>query len=115
MTDERRGAPRHSASFSGEIETPSGAQKIAITRDISAGGLLLLTRTQQLTVGEPVKLRVMVGHEEARVTGRVVRQEPLGAEESTLWRTKVAITLDPSPVFEQMMAKVVDGRPKTEG
>jgi hypothetical protein len=114
MTDERRGTPRHSASFAGEIETPEGHQKIAITRDVSANGVLLLTRTNQLVVGEPVKLRVMVGHEEVHISGRVVRQEPLGAEESTLWRTKVAVTLDPSPQFEKLMTRAITERPKTE-
>ncbi|MDB4953438.1 MAG: hypothetical protein JWO36_1007 [Myxococcales bacterium] len=107
MSEERRGSPRHAVSFAGEIETPTGAQKVAITRDVSAAGLLLFTRTRQLTVGEAVKLRVMLGSKEAQVTGRVVRQEPLDVEETTLWRTKVAITLDPSPVFEELMAKVV--------
>ena len=115
MTDERRGSQRHNASFAGEIETPEGQQKIAITRDVSANGLLLLTRTQQLTVGEAVKLRVMFEHQEVHVSGRVVRQEPLGVEESTLWRTKVAITLDPSPEFEGLMASFEKSRPKTDG
>ena len=94
MPHERRHAPRVEASFAGEIETQEGRHTIAITRDVSADGLLLLTRLQDPVVGATFKLRVMVGDEERKVTCTVVRHEELSVDESTLWLNKVAVKLD---------------------
>ncbi|HSD85952.1 MAG TPA: PilZ domain-containing protein [Kofleriaceae bacterium] len=91
MTDERRGSPRLPASLAGELENTEGKTAIAITRDVGAAGLLVYTRLRECT-GE-VKLKVVHDEETMVITGTVVRMEPV--EGSTLWRNKVAISIDP--------------------
>jgi hypothetical protein len=95
MSDERRTSPRHAAYIGAEIKDSAGPISAAITHDGSATGLLLLTRAK-LDVGQSVDLSVFLVEGEAHnVTGKVVRQEPMLAEENTLWRTKVAIQIEP--------------------
>jgi len=103
VTDERRTSQRVSASLPGQLETAEGKQGIAITRDVSAGGFLLLSRRSH-AVGETVKLMLMAHDVEHHVTGRVVRQEMLAPGESTLWRTKVAIAVDDADVMQTLLA-----------
>jgi hypothetical protein len=89
--EDRRAAPRQEAYISAALETSGGKTTIAITRDISARGLLLLTRLP-LEVGEIVKLTAAVGDEQHALSGKVVRVEPLEVHE--LWRHKAAITVE---------------------
>lgn len=109
MTDERRASPRHAASLAGELETAQGKSAIAITRDVSAGGLAMFTR-MRLEVGTPVKLLVLWNDEKVVLAGTVLREEPLDPQESTLWRSRVAISIDPQdPGFAKIVAAFVDG------
>lgn len=103
MTDERRSSQRINASLPGQIETDAGKQGIAITRDVSEGGLLLFSRRSH-AVGETVWLMLVLQQREHRVTGRVVREERLAPGESTLWRTKVAIVVDDAAVMKKLLA-----------
>jgi hypothetical protein len=105
--DDRRASPRHEAYVPAEIETASGGQTIAITRDVGASGLLVLTR-MRLAVGQAVKLRVAFGGRDDQViTGVVVREETLEPGDSTLWITKVAISVDPGdPVHAALFASL---------
>ena len=108
MTDERRASPRHSAHLAGELETPLGKSAIAITKDVSAGGLLIFTRLR-LEVGTPVKLLVLWKDEQVTLNGTVLREQPLEPGESTLWRTKVAIGIDPKdPQFAKIVAALAE-------
>jgi hypothetical protein len=91
VVEDRRAAPRHEAYLSAALENSKGRSTIAITRDISTRGLLLLTRLP-LEVGEIVKLTAAVGDEQHSLSGKVVRVEPLEVHE--LWRHKAAITVD---------------------
>src|SRR5262245_11914455 len=94
-TERRRGI-RHHAYLAAEIVVESGTARIAITKDISDSGLLLLTRAR-LTEGQVVKLRIHRPGEEDRpleLTGRVVRREPLSRQEQGTWREKVAFAYD---------------------
>ena len=93
MTDERRSSTRHQASLAGELESAQGKSAIAITRDVSAGGLLVFTRLR-LDVGVPVKIMVLYKDEQVSFSGTVLREQALTPNESTLWRTKVAIGVD---------------------
>lgn len=105
MSDEdqgeqnRRRAERHEVYIAAEIEPAEGGAggvRSAITRDVSASGLLLLTRAK-LEVGETVRVRVYLPGEERvprRVKGRVVRLEKLDPSEQGMWRTKVAVALE---------------------
>lgn len=107
MTDDRRGSPRHTAYLAAEVDTGEGRQAIAITRDVGAGGVLVLTRLE-LELGQSVKLRVAIGVDAERcITGKVVRQEVLAPGESTLWRTKVALSVDPAdPAYAEILEVV---------
>ncbi len=109
MSDERRASPRHAASLAGELETAEGKSAIAITRDVSAGGLAMFTR-MRLKVGTPVKLLVLWNDEQVILTGTVIREEALDPHESTLWRSRVAIAIDPQdPSFAKIFGALADG------
>jgi hypothetical protein len=94
VADERRASPRHTAHLAGELETAQGKAAIAITRDVSAAGLAVFTRIR-LEVGTPVKLVVLWNDEQVVLSGTVLREQPLDPHESTLWRSKIAIGVDP--------------------
>ena len=55
-----------------------------------------------LPVGEMLEVTVVLEGVEHRVTGRVVRQEPLAPGESTIWRTKVAIAVADHAVMQKL-------------
>jgi hypothetical protein len=107
VTDERRASPRHTAHLAGELETDQGKSAIAITKDVSAGGLLIFTR-MRLEVGTPVKLLVLWKDEQIVLTGNVLREEAVDPHESTLWRSKVAIGIDAN---DPSLAKIVAALP----
>ena len=95
MTDERRASTRHQTSLAGELESEQGKSAIAITRDVSAGGLLVFTR-MRLEVGAPVRIMVLFKDEQLSFPGTVLREQSLTPHESTLWRSKVAIAVEPN-------------------
>lgn len=100
--DDRRAAPRQQAHVSAALETAKGRSTIAITRDISTRGVLVLTRAA-LEVGEVVKLTVSLGDGPGTLAGKVVRVEDLEGHE--LWRYKAAITVEQGdPVLAQLHA-----------
>jgi hypothetical protein len=100
--EDRRAAPRQPAHVSAALETAQGRSTIAITRDISSRGLLLLTRAA-LEVGELVKLTVALAGSPGTLSGKVVRVEDL--EDHELWRYKAAIIIDDGdPVLAQLHA-----------
>jgi len=105
-TDDRRTSTRRAASLVAELDGGGGQAKIAITRDVGAGGLLVFTRAQ-VAVGQTVTLTVSLGAERGtrKLTGKVLREEPLSPDESTLWRTRVAIQCDEKdPVLAEINA-----------
>lgn len=91
------------AHLAGELESTQGRSAIAITRDVSAGGLLIFTRVR-LEVGAPVKLLVLWQDEQLVLHGTVLREQAVDPSESTLWRSKVAIGIDPK---DESLAKIV--------
>jgi hypothetical protein len=105
MTEDRRAAPRQEAYVSALLETAQGRSTIAITRDISSTGLLVLTRVE-LTVAEVITLTVALEGPQRTLSGKVVRVERLEPHE--LWRYKVALTVDAAdPVLAQIQAMLV--------
>lgn len=93
MSQERREATRHAASLPAQIETDSGRYTVAVTRDVSATGLLVHSH-HPLEVGSSVTVYVAVAGEQYAVTGKVVRGEPLAHEDMAMWRAKSAVVLD---------------------
>ena len=110
VVEDRRAAPRHEAYVSAALETPEGRSTIAITRDMSARGLLILTRLA-VQVGDVVKLRVALDGAERTLSGKVVRVESLEAHE--LWRQKVALAVEgDDPTLAQLEAKLAEDKPR---
>lgn len=105
MTEERRASPRRAAFLAAEIETSAGKSSIAITRDVSENGLLAFSR-RELALGETIKVRLVRGQDVYEITGKVVRQEPLSPEESTLWRTKVGLLVEDTAQLRDVLAAV---------
>jgi hypothetical protein len=104
--EDRRASPRHEAYVSAALETSQGQSTIAITRDISAGGLLILTRLP-LEIGEAVKLTAALGESQHTLSGKVVRQE--GLEPHELWRYKAALSVDAAdPALAAFHAALAD-------
>lgn len=88
--------------MSAALETSQGRSTIAITRDISSTGLLLLTRIS-LAIGETIKLTVPLAGSQHTLSGKVVRLEAL--ESHDLWRYKAALTVDAAdPVIAELQA-----------
>jgi hypothetical protein len=107
MSEERRTAPRYSASLPGELDTSEDRTSIAITRDVSSSGLLVLSR-KEIAAGTPVSLKIAFRGKDLTVTGKVVRHEEVAPEESSLWLYKIAVVLDSSPVFDEVMAELAE-------
>jgi hypothetical protein len=105
MTEERRTSPRHTAFIAGEIETTAGKSSITITRDVSAAGLLVFSRREH-QVGDAIKIRLLRGEVMHEVAAKVVRQERLAPDESTLWRTKVGVVVDDADAFAKIIAEL---------
>jgi hypothetical protein len=95
-TDERRSEERHLACFPAHIQRPGGSTRMALIRDLSVTGALLLTRAQ-LQVGEAVRLSLYLSDDatEARpVTARVVRFENRTADRAEVWHHSAAVRFD---------------------
>lgn len=102
MAEDRRAAPRQAAYLSAALETSQGRSTIAITRDLSSTGLLILTRLK-LVVGEIIKLTVAFDGAQHALSAKVVRLEKIEPHE--LWRYKAGLTVDrEDPVLAQLQA-----------
>jgi hypothetical protein len=110
MTEDRRQSPRHHAAVPAQIETDAGRYTIAITQDVSATGLLVLSH-RPLDVGSGVTLHVLIDGVQHEVTGKVVRQEPLAAGESALWGCKAAVVIDEAEgAFKTILSAVTSNQ-----
>jgi len=90
---ERRGSERHFACFPAHIERPGGSTRMALIRDLSVTGALLLTRTK-LAVGEEIRLSLYLSEDvtEARpAAGKVIRTEPRSGDRAEVWHHTVAV------------------------
>ena len=72
--EEKRQHPRYRISFPVRIDGPEKNDRVGVSFDVSACGMLLSTRSQFI-VGQPLELTFRVGRDgdEQRVRGRVVR------------------------------------------
>lgn len=93
MAENRRASPRHVATLPAQIETDAGRFTIAITKDVSESGLLVMSH-QALEVGTGVTIYLSHGGAQYVVTGKVVRLEPLAHEDSAMWRSSAAVAVD---------------------
>lgn len=111
MGQERRESPRHVAALPAQIETDSGRYTIAVTQDVSASGLLVLSH-QKLDVGSGVTVYVAVDGVQHVVSGKVVREEPLSHEDAAMWRAKSAVAVDANdPELPKVVAAIRSAKP----
>jgi hypothetical protein len=91
---DRRAAVRHLACFPAEIDAGKGAI-IAIIRDLSLSGALLLTRAR-FQVGDSVKLSLYILDDSSPrvVSGKIMRFERRGSDYSDVWPNSVGIKFD---------------------
>jgi hypothetical protein len=93
---ERRRHRRYLACFGAEVAIDKDKRRIALVRDLSIDGALLVTRAR-LQKGDPVRLEMFLSpdtKESRKLTGKVVRVEHLDPEVSTLWTQLVAVQFD---------------------
>jgi len=95
---DRRVDERHFACFPAHIQRRSRdgqatSTRMALIRDLSVSGALLLTR-QRLEIGEEIRLSLYLTEDvtDARpATARVVRTEPRTDDRSEVWHHSVAV------------------------
>jgi len=97
---ERRRRERHYVYLAAELVVEDATPRVAITKDISEIGLLLLARAE-LAPEQEVDLKIYLPDKDLRtavVRGRVVRVEELAEEEQGIWRDRIAFEFDePQP------------------
>ena len=102
---EKRSSPREPVHLVAEIERDGKQVGCGVSRDANGSGLLLLTHLN-LNVGSEVVLKVYVPRESEprRLTGSVVRCEPIKANEGVVWDYRLAVALhDPPPDLQRVM------------
>jgi hypothetical protein len=90
---ERREDPRHFACFPAHMQRTGGSIRMALIRDLSVTGALLLTRERPV-VGDDIRLSLYLteGMEEPRIAeGKVVRVETRTADRAEVWYHSVAV------------------------
>jgi len=94
--DDRRTVERHFACFPAHIQRPGGGTRMALIRDLSVTGALLLTR-EKLEVGAEVVLNLYLTDDMDQVRsapGRVVRTEPREGDRAEVWHHTTAVQFD---------------------
>ena len=112
---DRRLDARHLACFPASIERVDGEQRVAIIRDLSESGVLLLIRTTKLEIGDRVVLQLYIAEDSETfrpATGHIVRIEELEPAATGPWMVRVAVHFDePLPVGD---ADIVAFRERVE-
>jgi hypothetical protein len=112
---DRRSGPRHQAYLAAEVVIDDGVGSIAVTKDISREGLLLLTRAK-LEQGKTVTLKIHRPGDEERpllLTGTVVRRQALNSDEIGTWRDKVAFLFqEPQPELAEEFSELAEKQAK---
>jgi hypothetical protein len=93
---ERRVDERHFACFPAHIQRPGGSTRMALIRDLSVSGALLLTR-ERLKIGDAVELSLYLWEDTEQVrkaSARVVRVEPRTGERAEVWHHSAAVQFD---------------------
>ena len=114
--EERRRAPRHLACFPAYVGTGDELTNIALIRDISVKGALLLTR-ERFEAGDDIELAMYVsGDPEAaprNVPAKVVRFERRQPEQADLWLYSAAVEFDqPQQALEEELRRLEDHQKK---
>lgn len=92
---DRRTEERHFAAFPAHIER-GGSTRMALIRDLSVTGALLLTR-EKLSVGDRVLLSLYLTEDmdqARRAAALVVRVEPRTGERADVWHHSTAVQFE---------------------
>ena len=95
-TTDRRTEERHFACFPAHIQRSGGSTRMALIRDLSVSGALLLTR-EKLAVGDAITLSLYLTDDmnQVRQAGAtVVRVDPREGGRAEVWHWTVAVQLD---------------------
>lgn len=93
---ERRVDERHFACFPAHIQRPGGSTRMALIRDLSVSGALLLTR-ERLQIGDPVELSLYLSEDMEAVrkaSARVVRVEKRAGARAEVWHHSAAVQFE---------------------
>jgi hypothetical protein len=95
---DRRTSSRRKVSLAAEIETADGPRSVAVSRDASDRGVLLLTHVAP-AIGSTFRIHVVhpLGGAPIVVSGRVVRCERLELDLADVWSFKVGVELVDAP------------------
>jgi len=108
--EDRRVQPRHLACFPVHAKVDESGNRIAVIKDISVTGALLLTRSQ-FEVGDRMELSMyLTGDPDGELTvatGKVVRAERRPEEVSDLWGFSAAVRFDEPLVHLEDQIKAV--------
>ena len=108
---DRRTAFRHTAHMAASIEVDGAVVDCGVSRDASATGLLLMTRTD-LRPGTAVDLLLYVveGESPRKLRGTVVHSEKLPPRERDVWIYCVGISIqDPPSDLAAIVQKISRG------
>lgn len=99
MSADRRASTRRKVSLAAELETGEGRRAVAVSRDASESGILLLTHLEPPLATEfrLFILRPSETEPSLELRGRVVRSEKLELEYADVWSYKVAVELIDPP------------------
>jgi c-di-GMP-binding flagellar brake protein YcgR len=106
---DRRDSPRLAAALNAQIETDTGRMTIALTQDLSATGVAVLSH-QALPIGGHVTIHVLLGGDQYVINGKVVREVPL-ADSEKLWRSKAAVSFDGNEAGAARLLALIAGTP----
>lgn len=93
---DRRVDERHFACFPAHVKRPGGSTRMALIRDLSVSGALLLTR-EKLAVGDPIELLLYLTEDmdqPRRVNASIVRVEARDGPRAEIWHHSTAVHFD---------------------
>jgi Tfp pilus assembly protein PilZ len=93
---DRRVQPRACACFPIHVHRKNGAARLALSRNLSTTGALLVVRSN-LDVGERISLLLCLSEDRSdtvEVSGRVIRVEPRALDRADVWTHRVAVQFD---------------------
>jgi hypothetical protein len=106
MTTDRRQSARRKIFIQAEIDTGQGRTAIALSRDVSETGLLLLTLVP-MQVGTSFRVFIVRPDRPGgplELAGRVVRSSPLSLDHADVWKYQIAVELlDPPADFAKTL------------
>ncbi|HVH42196.1 MAG TPA: PilZ domain-containing protein [Labilithrix sp.] len=93
VRQDRRGERRTSAVLAVGLASATKADRLGVTRDVSARGLAIVTPSR-FAAGERLEIQVQTGKGGLNVVGRVARVDENAVASPEIWRYRVGVALD---------------------